>query len=223
MAKGIKDGGIRDVIRLAKDKGVPVQYEDKREVGSLAKVPNNQGVVALVGDYVYFPINDILSLAKKRREDPFILVADEIKDPQNLGSLIRSSEAAGVHGVIITRHRSVGLTPTVSKVSSGAIEYIMVSRITNLSSAIDSLKEAGLWVVGAHAKANDLYYDVDLNIPLVLVVGSEERGIRKSILKKCDLLVRVPMGGKISSLNVAIAGALVMYEAVRQKKRLGIK
>ena len=223
IARGLKGSSVQDIILLAKSKRLHIQYVDKREIDSLSKVPNNQGVVALVSNYNYFSIDDILSTAKKRQEDPFILIVDEVKDPHNLGSLIRSSEAAGVHGLIITYHRSVGLTPTVSKVSTGALEYIMVSRVINLASTIDGLKKAGLWVVGADANANKLCYDVDLNIPLALVVGSEERGIKKSIKGKCDLLVRIPMYGRISSLNVAVAGALVIYEAVRQKKGLGAK
>lgn len=222
LAKGLKGNNVRDIILLAKDNGVFIQYTNKQEVDSISKVSSNQGVVALVEGYNYFSVNDILALATRRGEDPFILIADEIKDPHNLGSLIRSSEAAGVHGIVITRHHSVGLTPTVSKVSAGASEHLMVSQVTNLSSTIEVLKKAGLWVVGTDAGARELCYDIDLNIALALVVGSEERGIRRSIKDKCDHLVSAPIYGKISSLNVAVAAALIMYEAVRQKKRLGI-
>lgn len=217
VAKGAKEGSIREVLAMARRAGVVVQEVDRSRLDALAQGRNHQGVIALVAAHRYADVETILQRAEAAGEDPLVLVLDGIEDPQNLGSLLRTADAAGVHGVIIPERRAVGLTETVAKVSAGAVEYVPVARVTNLARALDELKERGLWVVGTHQDAPELYHQARLTGPLAVVIGSEGKGMGRLVAGKCDFMVRLPMLGHVSSLNAAVAGAVLVYEIRRQR------
>lgn len=217
VAKGSNVGSIRKIIAMAKEKKIVVQYVDKAKLDSDSETNNHQGVMAIVSSYSYKSIEDILEVARERNEDPFVVVLDEIEDPHNLGAIMRSAECAGVHGIIIPKRRSVGLTPVVAKTSAGAIEYLPVAKVSNISNAIEKLKENGLWVYGADMKGEDNYYNMNLKGPIAIVVGNEGKGISRIVKEKCDVLVKIPMKGKVSSLNASVATSLMIYEVVRQR------
>jgi len=217
LLKGGTGRSFGDITKLAREMGIPLQEVDKQFLNTLAEGGNHQGVVAMAASKEYVDVEDILTVAEMKGEPPFIVLLDEIEDPHNLGSILRTANAAGVHGVVIPKRRAVGLTPAVSKASAGAVEYVPVARVTNLAQTIDFLKEKGCWVVGTDARATDLIWEKDLTGPIVLVMGSEGKGIGRLIREKCDFLVKLPMLGQISSLNVAVAAGLVMYEIVRQR------
>ncbi len=214
-------GSVRQILDLARQRGVPVQAVDKKVLDALIPSGKHQGVAASTSPKSYVPVEEIFQVARQRQEDPLILALAGWEDPQNFGGVLRSAEAVGVHGVIIPAHRAVPLTGTVARVSAGALEYVLVSRVTNLKHTLLWLKEAGLWVVGADPKGTLCYFDADLTGPLVLVVGGEGRGISPSLAKVCDLLVRIPMFGKINSLNAAVAASLILYEVLRQRLNKG--
>lgn len=176
---------------------------------------NHQGVIALVTPFKYCQIADMIKAAKEKEEDPFIAILDEIEDPHNLGSIIRTAELCGVHGIIIPKRRNVGITSTVYKCSVGAIEHMKIAKVTNINAAIDELKEEGLWVYGADIDGEEYSYQVNFSGPCAIVIGSEGRGISKLTLKKCDKLVKIPMIGKINSLNASVAGGIMMYEILK--------
>jgi 23S rRNA (guanosine2251-2'-O)-methyltransferase len=217
VAKGAREGAIREVIATAKAAGVIIQEVDRSRLDQMAQGRNHQGVIAMVAAHRYADVDEIFDRAAQAGEPPLILVLDGIEDPQNLGSLLRTADAAGFHGVIIPERRAVGLTETVAKVSAGAVEYVPVARVTNIARTLDALKERGLWVVGTHQNGKDLYYEADLTGPLAVVVGSEGRGIGRLVSEKCDFMVRLPMLGHVTSLNAAVAGAILMYEIRRQR------
>jgi 23S rRNA (guanosine2251-2'-O)-methyltransferase len=217
VAKGSREGSIREVLALAREKGVLVQEVDRARLDTLAGGRAHQGVIALVAAHRYYEVDEILARAKEKGEDPLILILDGIEDPQNLGSLLRTADAAGVHGVIIPERRAVGLTETVAKVSAGAMEYVLVARVTNIARTIEELKEAGLWVVGTHQEGKELYHQARLTGPLAVVIGSEGKGIGRLVAEKCDFMVRLPMLGHVTSLNAAVAGAILIYEVRRQR------
>ena len=177
----------------------------------------HQGVIAIVTPYKYCEIQDIIEHAKSKNEDPFILILDEIEDPHNFGSIIRIAEVCGVHGIIIPKRKNVGVTPTVYKTSAGATEYINIAKVTNINMAIDELKEAGIWVYGADMHGEKYCYDTDLRGPIALVVGSEGKGISKLTKSKCDVLVKIPMVGKVNSLNASVACGMITYEILKQR------
>lgn len=217
VAKGAKEGSIREVLAAARRAGVVIQEVDRARLDAIAQGRNHQGVIALVAAHRYAGVDTILKRAQEAGEDPLVLVLDGIEDPQNLGSLLRTADAAGVHGVIIPERRAVGLTETVAKVSAGAVEYVPVARVTNLARTLDELKEQGLWVVGTHQDAPELYHQARLTGPLAVVIGSEGKGIGRLVAEKCDFMVRLPMLGHVSSLNAAVAGAVLLYEIRRQR------
>lgn len=217
VAKGAREGSIREVLAAARAAGVVIQEVDRQRLDSLARGRNHQGVIALVAAHRYCDLDEILRRAEASGEDPFLLVLDGIEDPQNLGSLLRTADAVGLHGVIIPERRAVGLTETVAKVSAGAVEYVPVARVTNLTRTLKELKERGLWVVGTHQDARELYYQARLTGPLAVVIGSEGKGMSRLVAEQCDFTVRIPMRGRISSLNAAVAGAILLYEARRQR------
>lgn len=217
VAKGSREGSIREILALARESGVLVQEVDKARLDQMAESRAHQGVIALAAAREYADVDEILRIASDRGEEPLILILDQIEDPHNLGSLLRTSDAAGVHGIIIPERRSAGLTAAVGKASAGAIEHVPVARVVNLSRAVDDLKERGLWVVGTHQDAPQVYHQARLTGPLAIVIGSEGRGIGRLLLEKCDIHVRIPMKGKISSLNAAVAGALMVFEVIRQR------
>lgn len=205
------------IIGEAKQQGVIVQFVDKRKLDQMTEGVQHQGVVAQVAAYDYVEVEDILARARDKQEDPFILILDEIEDPHNLGSILRTADCTGAHGVIIPKRRSVGLTATVSKTSAGAVEYVPVSRVTNIAQTIESLKKQGVWVGGADVEARQNVYQSNLNMPIALVIGNENKGIGRLIKEKCDFLVKLPMFGRINSLNASVAASVLMYEVVRQR------
>ncbi|GAA4873123.1 23S rRNA (guanosine(2251)-2'-O)-methyltransferase RlmB [Paenibacillus vulneris] len=205
------------IIAEAKQNGVIVQTADKRKLDQMVNDVQHQGVVAQVAAYDYVEVEDILAYAQSRSEEPFILILDEIEDPHNLGSILRTADCTGVHGVIIPKRRSVGLTATVSKTSAGAVEYVRVARVTNLAQTIEQLKERGIWVAGTDVAAQQPLYQTNLNMPLALVIGNENKGMGRLIKEKCDFLLKLPMFGHINSLNASVAASVFMYEVVRQR------
>ncbi len=218
LAENLKDSKVLMQIReIARRRGIPLISVNRKELDSIASLKAHQGVVAFIEPFSYTPLEVFLSTLDRAPKPPIILLLDGIEDPHNLGSLLRSADAAGVSGIIITKRRCVGVTTGVCKASAGAVEYVPVVQVSNLSYIIDKLKERGFWIVGGTAEAEKRYFEVDLTGKVGLVLGSEGRGISRLVIKKCDFLVSIPMYGKISSLNVAIAGALLMYEARRQR------
>lgn len=223
VAKGSKEGSIREILSVAREAGVIVQELDRSRLDALAEGRSHQGVIALVAAHRYYEVEEILEQAKAKGDDPLVLILDGIEDPQNLGSLLRTANAVGAHGVIIPERRAVGLTETVAKVSAGAVEYVPVARVTNTARTIEELKEKGFWVVGTHQDAKELYYQARLTGPLAVVIGSEGKGIGRLVAEKCDFMVRLPMLGQVTSLNAAVAGAILLYEIRRQRDVSGAR
>ncbi|MBF7082832.1 23S rRNA (guanosine(2251)-2'-O)-methyltransferase RlmB [Desulfallas sp. Bu1-1] len=217
IARGLKPATVAEITGLARESRVPVQKVEKHYLDRLAPGAAHQGIVARVAPYEYADLDDIL--AAVRGADPLLVLLDEVTDPHNLGAIIRSAEAAGAHGVIIPRRRAAAVTPAVVKASAGAIEFVPVARVGNLAATIDLLKENGIWVVGADASARQLIWDAPLNGPLALVVGGEDKGLGRLVKEKCDLLIKLPMAGRVNSLNASVAAALVLFEAVRRRSR----
>jgi 23S rRNA (guanosine2251-2'-O)-methyltransferase len=205
------------IIAEAKQNGVIVQFVDKRKLDQMAEGLQHQGVVAQVAPYEYVEVDDLLARAAERNEEPFLLILDEIEDPHNLGSILRTADCTGVHGVIIPKRRSAAVTATVSKTSAGAVEYVPVARVTNLAQTIEQLKERGVWIAGADVGAKAPIYQTNLNLPLAIVIGNEGKGIGRLIREKCDFLLQLPMFGRINSLNASVAASVFMYEVVRQR------
>lgn len=217
IAKGAEQGSVQKIIGAAKDRGIPIQYVERQKLDQLSESHSHQGIIAFVAAYRYVEVEDILAKAAQKGESPFIVILDEITDPHNLGSILRTANAAGVHGVIIPKRRAVGLTAVVAKTSAGAIEYVPVAKVSNLAQTIDTLKDKGLWVVGADMDGQNTYYEQDLTGNTALVIGSEGQGIGRLIKEKCDFIVRIPMKGQLSSLNASVAASLMMYEVMRQR------
>ncbi len=217
MKKGEVEGTLKVIAAKARDAGIIVQEVDKTKLLNMQTTGNCQGVIAITPAKEYCSVADILAAAKAKGEDPFVIILDEIEDPHNLGAIIRSAEAAGAHGVIISKNRSAGLTATVSKAAAGALEYMNVAKVTNIVRAIEELKKAGLWITCADMKGT-LYYNADLKGAIGIVVGAEGKGVSRLVKESCDFTVRIPMYGNIDSLNASVAAGLVMYEAVRQRK-----
>ena len=217
IAKGDTDSTLRHIASSARAAGAVVSHADRRKLDSMSATNAHQGVIAVAARVAYATVGDILETARKKNEQPLILLCDEITDPHNLGAVIRTCEAAGVHGVIITKHRSSGLNETVVKASGGAVYHIAVARVANLSAAISELKEAGVWIYAAAASGNTLLWQTDLKGPAALVVGSEGSGVSRLVSKNCDFIISIPMFGKISSLNVSVSTAILTYEAIRQR------
>ncbi|EIJ80038.1 RNA methyltransferase, TrmH family, group 3 [Bacillus methanolicus PB1] len=220
IAEGSHRGQMQQITRLAKEANVPVQFVPKKKLDQIFD-GNHQGIIAYVAAYQYAELDDLFAVAEKKQEPPFLLLLDEIEDPHNLGSIIRTADAAGVHGIIIPKRRAVGLTATVAKASTGAIEYIPVVRVTNMAQIIDELKDRGLWIAGTDAKGKEDYRTFDGTLPLGLVIGSEGKGMGRLIRDKCDFLIHLPMTGHVTSLNASVAAALLMYEVYRKRHPLG--
>lgn len=218
IANGSTEGSIKEIIAVAKDKGVNIQYWDRSKLDSIARGIRHQGVLAQVAPVQYAELEDILQVAKDRNEPPFIVLLDELEDPHNLGAILRTADAAGVHGVLIPKHRSCPLSATVAKTSAGAVEHVPVARVGNLVQTIKKLKQEGLWVAAADMDGKD-YYDTDLTGPLLLIIGSEGQGVGRLVKEQCDFVVRIPMVGKINSLNASVAGSILMYEAMKQRHK----
>lgn len=217
IAKGDMIGSISVVMALAKEKGIVTKEVDRRKLDEMSQTSSHQGVMAIVTPYKYFGINDIFAYAEEKGEKPFIIILDEIEDPHNFGSIIRTAEVCGAHGIIIPKRRNVGATPVVYKTSAGAIEHVKIAKVTNINAAIEEIKERGVWVYGADMDAENYIFDTDLTGAVALVIGSEGKGISKLTKEKCDVLVKIPMVGKITSLNASVAGGIIMYEIMKQK------
>lgn len=217
VQNGERQGSITKILGKAKDDNILVQYVDKNKLSSMAGGNAHQGVVALVTDFEYSTIDEIIENSKIKNEDPFIIVLDGIEDPYNLGAIIRTAESAGAHGVIIPKRRAASVNQTVYKTSAGAVEHMKVAQVTNISNTIETLKEHGLWIYGADADGKQLYYKNSLTGPIGLVIGSEGKGISRLVKEKCDVLVKIPMLGKVSSLNASVATSILIYEVVRQR------
>ncbi|NLW42643.1 MAG: 23S rRNA (guanosine(2251)-2'-O)-methyltransferase RlmB [Tissierellia bacterium] len=219
MLKGADEGSIKKILSMAKEAGVVVTRVDERKLSDMAGHVNHQGVVAMVTDFEYSTIDEILDYAKEKEEEPFVLILDSIEDTHNLGAIIRTAEASGVHGVIIPKRRSAMVNDTVYKTSAGAVEYMKVARVTNIARAIEELQEKGLWIYGADMEGSEVYYDANLTGNIGLVIGGEDKGISPLIGKKCDVLVKIPMVGKVSSLNASVSAAILIYEIIRQRNK----
>ena len=206
--------------QLARAAGTIVQNVPRNKLDQLDS-GNHQGVIAYVASYQYASIEDLFKLAEEREEDPFFIILDELEDPHNLGSILRTADATGVHGVIIPKRRSVGLTATVAKTAAGAIEHIPVARVTNIANLIDELKARNVWVVGTEAEATEDFRKLDGHIPIALVIGNEGKGISRLVREKCDWTVSLPMKGQVSSLNASVACSLLLYEVYRKRYPLG--
>lgn len=217
IKKGKQEGSIIPVIRKAKDAGIFVQEVDKNKLDAVSNGENHQGIIAFVCEYEYSTVDEILKVAEEKGEPPFVIICDKITDPHNLGAIIRTADCVGAHGVIIPKRNSAVLNSVVAKTSAGAVMYVPVAQVTNITSAISNLKDKGLWIAGADMAGADMY-SADLKGALGLVIGSEGDGISRLVKENCDFLVSIPMSGKISSLNASVAASVLMYEAVRQRR-----
>lgn len=217
IADGDKEGSVKEVISLAKEQGIVIQFVERSKIEGIAGGLRHQGVLAYVAPVAYSDLETILQAAETKGEATFLLLLDELEDPHNLGALLRTADATGVHGVLIPKRRSVPLTATVAKTSAGAVEYVPVARIGNIAQTLRKLKDKGFWVAGADMDGSQNYYEADLTGPLVLVVGSEGHGMSRLTKEQCDFIVKMPMVGKINSLNASVAGSILMYESMRQR------
>lgn len=217
IASGDTDRGLQRLAAQAKESGAVVVPVDRRKLDAMSFTHAHQGVIALAAAHVYYSIDDILEEAASRGEAPLIVICDELSDPHNLGAILRSAECAGAHGVIIPKRRSVGLTATVAKASAGAVEYMKVARVTNISAAMTELKQKGVWVFGTAAEGSIPMYKADLTVPAALVIGNEGVGMSQLVQRNCDVTVNIPMKGRISSLNASAAASILLYEALRQR------
>ncbi len=214
---GLTHSLISKITAMAKEKRIPYKFVNRKKLDELSENGNHQGVVAFVAMQAYATVEDILDRAREKGEPPFILIADGLSDPHNLGSIIRTANAAGMHGIIIPKNRSVSLNAVVAKVSAGAIEHIPVAKVSNIAQTIEKLKKEGVWVAGTDLSAKGYHYDADLKGPLAIVIGSEGEGIGRLVKEKCDFLVKIPMIGEIESLNASVAAGVLIYEAIRQR------
>ena len=218
LAQGSAPHQLQAVVEEAKKLGVMYQFVDRRKLDQMVdKDVRHQGVVAQAAPYEYADLEDLFQVAAERNEAPFFVVLDEIEDPHNLGSVIRTVECAGAHGVIIPKRRSAQVTAVVARTSAGAAAFVPVARVSNLAQAIDALKLRGVWIAGADAAAEQTAYEADLTGPLAIVIGSEGKGLSRLIREKCDYLVKLPLLGRIRSLNASVAAGILLYEAVRQR------
>lgn len=217
IQEGARGGSLGELVAAAKNKGVPVEIVKAERLDKLAPGLRHQGVVALAAPIAFQSLDDVFAKAAAKDEPPFLLLLDELQDPQNVGALLRTADAAGVHGVLLPRRRSCPLNAAVAKISAGAVEYVPVVQIGNIAQAIDELKQRGCWVVGADMDGVD-FYAANMTGPIVLVIGAEGKGIGRLVKQKCDDIVSIPMNGGVNSLNASNAGAVLMYEVVRQRR-----
>ena len=217
IANGDTDRALQRLAAQAKEAGAVIVPVDRRKLDAMSTTHAHQGIIALAAAREYATIDELLEVAKEREEEPLLVICDELSDPHNLGAIMRSAECAGAHGVIIPKRRSVGLTATVAKASAGAIEYMKVARVGNINSAIEELKEKGVWIFGTAAEGSIPMYKANLTVPAAIVIGNEGDGMSRLVQKNCDVTVHIPMKGRISSLNASSAASILLYEAVRQR------
>lgn len=217
MEKGEKHGSIHKIIGMAKDRKVVIVEVEKSKLNQMAKTDNHQGVIAVVPPFDYCEVEDILKEAKRKNEKPFILILDGIEDPHNLGSIIRTAETAGVHGIILPKRRACMVNSTVYKVASGAVEHMKIARVNNITDTINYLKENDIWIYGTEMEAKTYYYNENLTGAVAIVIGSEGFGMSRLVKENCDVLLKIPMKGNITSLNASVSAGIVMYEVVKQR------
>lgn len=217
VANGEKHGSIHKILAIAKERKIIVTEMERNKLNQIAQTPNNQGVIAIVPPYDYCEVEDILEEAKRKDEMLFILILDGIEDPHNLGSIIRTAETAGVHGIIIPKRRAASVNSTVSKVSAGAVEYMKIARVNNINETIRYLKEQDVWICGTDMDTNTIYTKQDYKMPIAIVIGSEGFGMSRLVKENCDFLVKIPMKGKITSLNASVSAGIIMYEVVKNR------
>lgn len=220
IANGAKEGSIKKIVAMAKEKNIVIQYVDRNKLDEISTSHSHQGVIANVSDYRYYELDELIKSVEEKGEDPFFIILDEITDPHNLGSIIRTADAVGAHGVIIPKRRSVHITPTVAKASAGAVEYVPVCKVTNIVNTIKTLKEHGMWIAAADMDGQT-FYEQNLTGSIGLVIGSEGFGISRLVKKNCDFTVKMPMVGNVTSLNASVAGSILLYEIFKQ--RMGVK
>lgn len=219
IAEGLNKKSIGEILSLAKEAKIIVQAVPKQKLDGMLDV-NHQGIIASVAAYDYAELEDLFTIATERGEDPLFIILDELEDPHNLGSILRTADASGVHGIIIPRRRSVGLTAVVAKASTGAIEHIPVVRVNNLSQTVEELKKRNVWIAGTDAQGSTDYRNMDATLPLAIVIGSEGKGMSRLLKEKCDFLYHLPMKGHVTSLNASVAASLLMYEVLRKRQPL---
>lgn len=222
VAHGEMSGSVKVIVAKAKEKGIPIKEVDSRKLDFMCGNANHQGIIAIAAVKEYASVDEILKIAEEKGEKPFIIILDNIEDPHNLGAIIRTAECAGAHGVIIPKRRAAGLTFSVGKASAGAYEYMPVARVTNIPATIDELKEKGLWIYGADMDG-ETYCTSDLKGACALVIGSEGKGLQRLVKEKCDVILSLPMLGKINSLNASVAAGVLMYEFTRQRLEIKAK
>ncbi len=218
VQSGDKQGSIIKILKMAKDARIAVSYVEKAKLDKLSVTNAHQGIIAYVAAKEYVDLKDIIKIAKEKNENPFVIICDEITDPHNLGSIIRTANAAGAHGVVISKHNAVGLNATVTKTSAGAVEFTPVAKVSSIANAIEALKKENIWVVGADMDGSETIYEHDFSGGVAIVIGNEGKGISRLVKERCDFIVNIPMMGQISSLNASVAGALMIYEVVRSRK-----
>ena len=214
-----QDRDVQAILRLAREQGAEVRFAGRDALNREAPGANHQGVIAVAAAKQYASIDDILKAPADKGQVPLFLVLDGVEDPRNLGAILRTADAAGVHGVIIPERRAAGLTETVAKAAAGAMEHVPVVKVVNIVNTLDELKKAGVWVAGAEAGGDMVYWKADLARPTALVLGGEDRGVRRLVRERCDYLISLPLLGRISSLNVSVAAGILLYEALRQRSR----
>ena len=219
ISDGEKHGSINKIIAIAKEKKVIINEISKAKLNQMSQTENNQGVIALVPPFNYCEVEDILENAHSKNEKPFIVILDGIEDPHNLGSIIRTAETAGVHGIIIPKRRAANVNSTVAKVSAGAVEYMKIARVNNINDTIKYLKQNDVWICGTDMNTEKFYYDEDFRGGIALVIGSEGFGMSRLVKENCDFLVKIPMNGNITSLNASVSAGIVMYEVVKQRMK----
>ena len=217
VQNGEKHGSINKIIAMAKENKIVVVEVQKSKLDEMSNTQNHQGVIAIVPPFEYCEVEDILEEAKNKNEDPFIIILDGIEDPHNLGSIIRTAETAGVHGIIIPKRRAASVNSTVNKTSAGAAQYMKIARVNNINETIKNLKENGVWICGTDMQTDTLYYNQDYKMPIAIVIGSEGFGMSRLTKENCDMLVKIPMKGKITSLNASVSAGIIMYEAAKQR------
>ncbi len=214
-----RHGTVAEILHLSRARGIPVEYVERHIIDEQGSTRASQGIIAYTAAKEYVNLDDLLTISKGKNEPPLYCILDGIEDPQNLGAILRTAEATGVHGVIVRSRRAVGLTPAVAKASAGAVEYLPVARVTNISQAIEMLKKNNIWVIGIDMAGELDYSKMDFKLPTAIVIGSEGKGLSALVRKRCDAVTFIPMQGKLTSLNASVAAAVVMYEAFRQRAK----
>jgi len=219
LAQG-RGPALQDLLQLARELGVRISFRTREQLTAMAGTPHHQGVVARVAGASYADLTDLLALSATRAEPAFFVALDQVQDPRNLGAVLRCAEATGVHGVILPKHHAVGLTPAAAKSAMGAVEWVKVARVTNLAQSLEELKKEGVWIMGSVVRGGVAPWDTELGVPLCLVLGGEGEGLRPLVARTCDLLLTLPMRGRLDSVNVSAAAAVLCYEVLRQRHRV---